>query len=220
MRGLVAALAAVMAIGTFGAPSSAAADAFGGNPWDSPFTPTCIPITCSPEQPQALVYQQVFSGMSMFKLNRILIWSAETKRPIYGVYELNLTGKLYYTNASPSNMNADPAANLGEAIVMTPAANGAIGFLYDPSKGNLLLQLSPIERVIGEYLGPAAAEVNAPWTSSLYVLEGATESVRQDGGLMISFYTVPEPSTWAMMLLGFGAAGAVLRRRYAAQAVQ
>jgi hypothetical protein len=27
---------------------------------------------------------------------------------------------------------------------------------------------------------------------------------------------VPEPATWAMMIVGFGAAGSVLRRRYAA----
>lgn len=45
--------------------------------------------------------------------------------------------------------------------------------------------------------------------------EGATEYPLKDGALTLqsTFNTVPEPSAWALTLMGFGGLGAVLRRR-------
>jgi hypothetical protein len=42
----------------------------------------------------------------------------------------------------------------------------------------------------------------------------------QQGNILddVSLAAVPEPATWAMMILGFGAAGSILRRRKVALA--
>jgi hypothetical protein len=42
----------------------------------------------------------------------------------------------------------------------------------------------------------------------------------EEHGLFGELVAVPEPSTWAMMLLGFGAAGVALRRRRKTTLVQ
>jgi hypothetical protein len=45
---------------------------------------------------------------------------------------------------------------------------------------------------------------------------GAAPGVRSGNGLVtINFLGVPEPSSWAILILGFFGAGAVLRRRTA-----
>lgn len=44
------------------------------------------------------------------------------------------------------------------------------------------------------------------------------ENVKLDNVLLDSTAAVPEPATWAMMILGFGAAGTMMRRRRAALA--
>jgi hypothetical protein len=61
----------------------------------------------------------------------------------------------------------------------------------------------------------------SPNNYSTGIGEGATEYILQDGALTLqsTFNTVPEPSAWALMLMGFGGLGAVLRRRRMAVAV-
>jgi PEP-CTERM motif len=51
--------------------------------------------------------------------------------------------------------------------------------------------------------------------------EGAAAYQLRDGALTLqsTFNTVPEPSAWALMLMGFGGLGAVLRRRRTGAAV-
>ena len=46
----------------------------------------------------------------------------------------------------------------------------------------------------------------------------ADSTTRTRGTLTVTITTVPEPATWAVMLLGFGAAGTALRRRRVALA--
>lgn len=216
MRGLVAGMVAAGAfLGAIAFASSASADAFGPTPWDNPFTPSCIPYTCAPEEPGTIVFQQVFSGMPMLKLSNVVIWGANGY-PLNNLSSAVLGGRLFYTNAAPGSLSLDPALNIGEALQATQTSVGEFGFLYDPSKGNLLLQITaPIGGPF--YPGPVATEIQ-PYTSSLYWLQGAAGPVAQDAGLMISFYTVPEPSSWALLILGFGGMGAALRRRSTAHA--
>ena len=42
---------------------------------------------------------------------------------------------------------------------------------------------------------------------------GTTSGGGGEGGTLSFFQAVPEPSTWALMLFGFGAMGVALRRR-------
>ena len=49
-------------------------------------------------------------------------------------------------------------------------------------------------------------QVSADWTPNV-------ESARLDNVTMAAIAGVPEPGTWALMILGFGGAGAALRRR-------
>jgi len=53
------------------------------------------------------------------------------------------------------------------------------------------------------------------WAAVAVAKRGAGETVLIPN---VRITAVPEPATWAMMILGFGAAGSVLRRRRAAVA--
>lgn len=48
---------------------------------------------------------------------------------------------------------------------------------------------------------------------NLYALVNDTFAANNAGSFSLSVAAVPEPATWAMMLLGFGAAGFLLRRK-------
>lgn len=62
---------------------------------------------------------------------------------------------------------------------------------------------------IGEICGFLASVRN---NDGIYGIEGATKNV--DYEITFTLITpVPEPATWAMMIVGFGMAGAMLRRR-------
>ncbi len=58
---------------------------------------------------------------------------------------------------------------------------------------------------------PFIVSLNAPLT----VLFVAGDAVRGDnfGGVSLRISAAPEPGTWALMLMGFGGAGAALRSR-------
>lgn len=67
--------------------------------------------------------------------------------------------------------------------------------------------------------GPVSSAEFAEIMSNLRVIEvfadwsGNVDTTRLDNVAMASNAAVPEPATWAMMLAGFGLAGAALRRR-------
>lgn len=63
-------------------------------------------------------------------------------------------------------------------------------------------------------LAALAGQASAVWTNDVPggPLSGSLSSVSIDGTFIRD--VVPEPGAWSMMILGFGAAGAMLRRRY------
>jgi hypothetical protein len=66
---------------------------------------------------------------------------------------------------------------------------------------------------LGLQLHPLLLEVDAPVSYRIFATD--TDGIRfnDTGGVSLSISSVPEPSTWAMMILGFAAGGAALRSR-------
>lgn len=58
-----------------------------------------------------------------------------------------------------------------------------------------------------------AAGYNAIGDTSAYVLDHASPTTGFGRNYAFRVAGIPEPATWAMMLVGFGASGAMLRRR-------
>lgn len=83
---------------------------------------------------------------------------------------------------------------------------------YDPSLGNLLMDVtvSGTSAATGP-LGYFAGELNGGNVSSAF--SGYRGTIADGAGLVTTFSAVPEPATWAMMLLGFGAIGMAMRNR-------
>lgn len=106
-------------------------------------------------------------------------------------------GYLYFNpggsdTADGSYGNAGPGFNLG-ALVGTFAADGASGYFLLGTTSTLTFNT----------------------TTSLYGLVNETYAINDAGAFSVSAAAaaVPEPSTWAMMILGFGVVGGALRRR-------
>ncbi|MBV1691266.1 PEPxxWA-CTERM sorting domain-containing protein [Novosphingobium sp. G106] len=56
----------------------------------------------------------------------------------------------------------------------------------------------------------SAVKLNGLW---LYIGEVGNNGEKANSAIEIFSNSVPEPSTWAMMILGIGFAGAAMRRR-------
>ena len=113
--------------------------------------------------------------------------------PAAGVYDF--TASFNILDRSPSGVAISSITNAGGTAVGTP-----VGFL---SAGNLgLTRSGSITLAQGQFLafvvGPAGNYANDS-TGVSFTLTRATAA--------------PEPGTWALMILGFGGAGGMLRRR-------
>ncbi|TAL28794.1 PEPxxWA-CTERM sorting domain-containing protein [Phenylobacterium sp.] len=99
-------------------------------------------------------------------------------------------------------------------------SSGGFADSYGLTGGTVTLTSSviPMNKLIDGDLGfsfsgltPQAAIIGANGTRQL-------RDFRASAGANFSATAVPEPTTWALMIMGFGAAGAILRRRAAAVA--
>jgi hypothetical protein len=95
------------------------------------------------------------------------------------------------------------------------AANNSLSFLYTPGAGDPVIHYFGISQANGYNL----YYDSTPITSGTINL--STLYPNNPGWSHIDFFdtgvgSVPEPGTWAMMLLGFGAIGMVVRRRKSA----
>lgn len=93
-----------------------------------------------------------------------------------------------------------------------------------PTGGNLYTFAVPLSGIsyIGIHFGNAGNRSSGTDFTAFYRLDTATQTsftFNREGGSSAVLYTtgmappVPEPATWLMMLVGFAAAGAALRRR-------
>ena len=151
--------------------------------------------------------------------------------------------QLSTTSASADNLNTSFGANTGANVVdVLPRAdvtystaagsfNGSTRdfdvffsfvnpFFYDPSAGNLLLDITSFggSNRAGTTLDGQA--LIGDGTSSLFLQNGTSgRGTTSTFGYVTQFQTanvsgaVPEPATWAMLLVGFGGIGFAMRRR-------
>ncbi len=79
------------------------------------------------------------------------------------------------------------------------------GSAYVPSPGGMIAQ-------------PWHVTIGAPTTVAFFIAEPTKED--NYGGVSLRFTAVPEPTTWAMMILGLGGVGVALRQRRRLVAVE
>jgi len=84
------------------------------------------------------------------------------------------------------------------------------GFSYDPSQGQLMVTIR------SDDLSAGTLALDVDTTTSVTNSRMSSFGYNWNQGLVTGFNAaVPEPATWALMLGGFGLAGAALRRRRA-----
>jgi hypothetical protein len=186
------------------------ADSFGGN---------CLPFACG----YTGEYQQVY-GASAFS-GPITI-DTVTFFPRPDAAADNNTGsftlRFYLTSRSVDGLSTSPATNetvlLSSFGTFVPGTNYTFtgnSFTYDPSLGNLLLDITtPGAMSLSDSFYFSSSSGDA--MSNLYRSGGTGALTTSTNGLVTRFSNagaVPEPSTWAAMVFGFGAVGFGLRRK-------
>ena len=168
------------------------------------------------------VYSHTLFGSSPVTISAIDFFLSGTSGQTYSITvstSANPVGSLSSTYSN--NLGADATLFYSGAISTSayPGAWTSFGgsFLYDPSMGDLLVQIThsggevlsssyegstvDAQRVYDFGSGSTTGFVNSP---------GYAITTRFTLGAAVG--AVPEPSTWAMMLLGFGAIGLASRR--------
>lgn len=125
------------------------------------------------------------------------------------------SGALSLSSTAPALKNATPQP-------FDIVINFANPFTYDPTKGDLLLDVFNFGGGLTtqfDFITGGSTSVSRVVGSQGAVGASGAFFVQQGAGLVTAFSTtpqaaaVPEPASWAMMMLGFGLAGAAMRRR-------
>ncbi|HEY1886101.1 MAG TPA: PEP-CTERM sorting domain-containing protein [Roseiarcus sp.] len=163
-------------------------------------------------------YQQLyaaadFSGpITIDDLEFFTVPDSGTGTPNPGVFTISLSTTSAQVNALSTTLSSNLGSNNTAVYDATlPAVQSGVltiilttPFTYNPANGNLLIDL--VETT--PYTGGPAFEFNGA-SGGLFSggYSGQTIPVTNDSGLVTGFSTVPEPPTWAMMLLGFAGLG-------------
>lgn len=143
----------------------------------------------------------------------------------------------YYSMNAFSNSSADVAQQQGAIDLLLGSGNYTVDYNAlknagdvvsggDVSALNTLLASASGEVLLGIHWGNVPDPVNGPNfgnVSGIYLWNNVTGPITltntagfSDAVLYLAQPAVPEPATWAMMLLGFGAIGFAMRRRNSA----
>lgn len=194
-----------------------------------PLTGNCYPFECNDSGVtigQSIDYQQIysstaFSGITSF--NTITFFDTLFPGPVIsGNYTITFSTT---TAALGAAFPIAPLANT--ATFFSGALGGPIGtsfsitgatYNYDPSMGNLVMEVVVNNQAgvpNGSGNGYFDADDSGTATTRAYCLAGCGTSTNDSVGLVTEFSTVsvPEPASWAMMIVGFGLTGVAMRRR-------
>lgn len=105
-------------------------------------------------------------------------------------------------------------AQLDAASAFTLLVNGTALFSATPNVGDLACTFCVINKGENKFTVSNAAGIN----SLAFNFDPAVENAKQFRVEGVVAGGVPEPATWTMMIMGFGAVGAMVRRRKLASA--
>lgn len=228
-------LSRLLAAGAFVALSAAVPAQASTTVGTQPGTSNCFPFSCFASlQGVGALYQQVYTSAAFSGTTAI-----DTLKFYSNSHALNPTMDsasydlaFYLTPKPVDGLSTDAAANrgtllsnfgsfsFGGALPSELTLNGS-AFNYDPTMGNLLLQIT-VTGLTAAGTGGQASLSSASYTgltSRLTVNANGAANLLPVGAVTTFMSSaVPEPATWAMMIIGFGLVGGVMRRRSTAAA--
>jgi len=125
--------------------------------------------------------------------------------------------KYLFAAATVAALMAAMPASAQTAYGMTPGENAAAGTGGHWRDSVVIYAETPDSILLDKLTAPIDAGTLATGTTPAVTFDVRGGSVGVAGaGITTNATTpVPEPATWAMMLIGFGAVGVMLRRRHA-----
>jgi hypothetical protein len=161
----------------------------------------------------------------------VIAWAGVAGGGAYDAYNLNCTGgcpSSGWQNNFIAVQQGDPNINLiglfgqgGGALQYTSAANALTA--YQNAANIVVVELAPpyqAANVVGVELNPQpwTLHVDQTGTFNFFIADATRDNNVGGVSLSITSADVPEPGVWGLMIMGFGLAGGMLRRRRTALA--
>ena len=181
----------------------------------------CYPFTCNDSaSATGIDYYQIYSSSAFGTTTSFneITFSPDVSPGLMlaGNYSISFGTTAAGLGSDPAGMLSNVSTFFSGSLAPTQYSIFGSSYNYDPSMGNLVLHVVTSGQPAfpnGSGNGYLQADYSGSVTSRSYTLNGVTNS--DSAGLVTTFDSgaVPEPATWAMMLMGFGMAGFGLRNR-------